>query len=345
VFFNDPDSEKAGVIHLDGRVTAVAKYDPSDPRSSLDNDRLAQGNRPEPPPPPADPGAPGDDQATTPPPPDAGGDPGTAAQPPPGAPGPEAPPPPGGGDQQGTPGLPPPDPGPGGSTTSTTPSTSTTSTSTTSTTTTTLPTQPTQPDCGPGDADGDGVNDLCDPDDDNDGVPDESDACQGSNDHNDYDGDGRPDGCDGDWDGDGVPNGSDACPGGNDNNDGDVDGIPDACDDHDDSGPEVSIVSGPTFVRNGNVMRVEFGVSSSDPESGVGTTSATISGTFTCDTGDTFNFGDGWDTRTGGGNLTFGVDVVCGDSNRPPINIHGQIWATAVNTDGVSPIVDPFLNF
>jgi hypothetical protein len=57
VFFNDPDSERAGVIHLDGSVAAVAKYDPTDPRSSLDNDRLAGAARPQPVPVPPPPGA------------------------------------------------------------------------------------------------------------------------------------------------------------------------------------------------------------------------------------------------------------------------------------------------
>lgn len=35
VFFNDPDSERAGVINLDGVVTKVAKYDPADPTKGL----------------------------------------------------------------------------------------------------------------------------------------------------------------------------------------------------------------------------------------------------------------------------------------------------------------------
>jgi hypothetical protein len=35
VFFNDPDSEKAGVIRLDGGVRPVAKYDPKDPSKGL----------------------------------------------------------------------------------------------------------------------------------------------------------------------------------------------------------------------------------------------------------------------------------------------------------------------
>lgn len=35
VFFNDPDSERAGVISLDGAVRQVAKYDPADPSKGL----------------------------------------------------------------------------------------------------------------------------------------------------------------------------------------------------------------------------------------------------------------------------------------------------------------------
>ena len=35
VFFNDPNSERAGVINLDGVVTKVAKYDPADPTKGL----------------------------------------------------------------------------------------------------------------------------------------------------------------------------------------------------------------------------------------------------------------------------------------------------------------------
>ena len=39
VFFNDPNSEKAGVINLDGVVTQVAKYDPADPAKGLPGHR------------------------------------------------------------------------------------------------------------------------------------------------------------------------------------------------------------------------------------------------------------------------------------------------------------------
>lgn len=37
VFYNDPDSERAGVIHLDGTVTEVGKYNPADPTEDVDN--------------------------------------------------------------------------------------------------------------------------------------------------------------------------------------------------------------------------------------------------------------------------------------------------------------------
>jgi PKD domain-containing protein/List-Bact-rpt repeat protein len=35
VFYNDPGSEKAGVIHVDGTFTSAAKYDPADPSKGL----------------------------------------------------------------------------------------------------------------------------------------------------------------------------------------------------------------------------------------------------------------------------------------------------------------------
>jgi hypothetical protein len=35
VFFNDPNTERAGVVHLDGGVRRIAKYDPADPRKGL----------------------------------------------------------------------------------------------------------------------------------------------------------------------------------------------------------------------------------------------------------------------------------------------------------------------
>ncbi|MEZ5495042.1 MAG: thrombospondin type 3 repeat-containing protein [Pseudomonadales bacterium] len=64
------------------------------------------------------------------------------------------------------------------------------------------------------DVDGDGLGDACDPDDDNDGVPDEEDNCPlaANADQRDTDGDGLGDACDPDMDGDGVLNGDDAFP-------------------------------------------------------------------------------------------------------------------------------------
>jgi hypothetical protein len=46
VFFNDPDTERAGVIRLDGGVKLVAKYDPSDPNRGLTH-AVGQTNAPE----------------------------------------------------------------------------------------------------------------------------------------------------------------------------------------------------------------------------------------------------------------------------------------------------------
>jgi hypothetical protein len=68
VFYNDPDSDQAGVIHLDGTVTPVAKYNPEDPSEDVINAPHPQGaNEPAspsdpdegapPPPAPTDPGA------------------------------------------------------------------------------------------------------------------------------------------------------------------------------------------------------------------------------------------------------------------------------------------------
>ena len=39
VFFNDPNSERAGVVQLDGGVTQIAKYDPADPSKGLTGDQ------------------------------------------------------------------------------------------------------------------------------------------------------------------------------------------------------------------------------------------------------------------------------------------------------------------
>ncbi len=62
VFYNDPDSEHAGVIRLDGGVNAVAKYDPKHPDNGLSG---KTGSGPDSPPPPTDP--PGTPPGTPPP--------------------------------------------------------------------------------------------------------------------------------------------------------------------------------------------------------------------------------------------------------------------------------------
>jgi hypothetical protein len=62
VFFNDPDSERAGVIRLDGGVRPVAKYDPEDPGKGLTDQ---PGTDRQPPPVPSDGGSP--DAASSPP--------------------------------------------------------------------------------------------------------------------------------------------------------------------------------------------------------------------------------------------------------------------------------------
>ena len=63
------------------------------------------------------------------------------------------------------------------------------------------------------DNDGDGQGDVCDPDDDNDGVADGDDNCpfDANPGQEDYDGDGEGDVCDADDDNDGVPDDADAC--------------------------------------------------------------------------------------------------------------------------------------
>ena len=84
------------------------------------------------------------------------------------------------------------------------------------------------------DNDGDGIGDLCDPDDDNDGVLDEDDNCQfvANADQADNDGDGIGDLCDPDDDNDGVLDEDDNCPftANTDQEDFDFNGIGDACD-------------------------------------------------------------------------------------------------------------------
>ena len=191
VFYNDPDSERAGVIHVDGSADRVVKYDPADPGAGLDNDLAAA-----PPPPAVPPESDEPDEAgptTT----DPGRDPAPADEPGPGlSPGDARPARP---DEATVPGS-----GPGPTTTGSTGTTGTTgstgstgSTVTTSPTTssTTVVTTPTTSCPGP-DTDGDGIPDPCDPDDDGDGVADALDVCPGFDDRADQDADGTPDGCD-----------------------------------------------------------------------------------------------------------------------------------------------------
>jgi MYXO-CTERM domain-containing protein len=84
------------------------------------------------------------------------------------------------------------------------------------------------------DLDNDGLGDACDPDIDNDGVPNGNDNCprDANPDQTDSDGDGIGDICDVDTDNDGVPNGSDNCPlvPNPTQADLDNDGLGDACD-------------------------------------------------------------------------------------------------------------------
>ena len=134
VFYNDPDSEKAGVIHLDGSFTAVAKYNPADPSEGVDN--LPPADEPDDVAAP-DPAAPGPDAAVPPP--------AEPAAPPPTVP---AGPPdtrPARPDEQGTPPPPPPDETTTTTTTSPPQSTTTTTSPPQSTTTTILPPPPPPP--------------------------------------------------------------------------------------------------------------------------------------------------------------------------------------------------------
>ena len=93
--------------------------------------------------------------------------------------------------------------------------------------------------CDGNDPDGDGLGNPCDPDDDNDGVPDGEDNCRVDPNpgQRDTDGDGIGDRCDPDNDGDGVPDGQDNCPLTPNANqrDSDNDGIGDRCDSDDDN--------------------------------------------------------------------------------------------------------------
>jgi hypothetical protein len=160
VFYNDPDSERAGVIHVDGAVDRVLKYDPTDPGADLDNDLAAA---PLPPPEPPGPSlSPGDTRPARP--------------------------------DETVPGG-----GPGSTTTTSTGSTGSTATTSPTTTPTSSPTTvvTTPTTFCPGlDSDGDGMPDTCDFDDDGDGVTDAADICPGFDDRADQDADGTPDGCD-----------------------------------------------------------------------------------------------------------------------------------------------------
>jgi len=83
------------------------------------------------------------------------------------------------------------------------------------------------------DTDSDGLDDICDPDDDNDGIVDAIDNCPlaYNPDQTDTDGDGIGDACDDDDDNDTVPDATDNCPfvANPDQTDSDGDGLGDAC--------------------------------------------------------------------------------------------------------------------
>jgi outer membrane biosynthesis protein TonB len=147
VFYNDPDSERAGVIHLDGTVTEVGKYNPADPTEDVDN-RPPADEPEEVPAPDAQPLPDATDTSGPPPPPTTT----PPAQPPDTRPArpdehpPPTPPPTPSTTQpppESTPTTPAPSPSP--TPTPTTPTTPTPTTPTTPTPTTPMPTTPTTP--------------------------------------------------------------------------------------------------------------------------------------------------------------------------------------------------------
>jgi hypothetical protein len=87
VFFNDPESERAGVIRLDGGFTAVPKYDPSDPDAGIIDPAVAIPDRAQQPPanktPTTQPSRPPGGAPTSSAPPTVAQPPPTVAQPPP----------------------------------------------------------------------------------------------------------------------------------------------------------------------------------------------------------------------------------------------------------------------
>jgi hypothetical protein len=87
VFYNDPNSEHAGVIRLDGGVTAVAKYDPGDPDKGLTGSTGAPEKPQQPPANPAPDNSPSPPSSPPPPPPTPPSNPpSTPNQPDPGTP-------------------------------------------------------------------------------------------------------------------------------------------------------------------------------------------------------------------------------------------------------------------
>jgi len=145
-FYNDPQSERAGVVHLDGSFTAVAKYDPADPSAGIDEPAADEspGQRPPTGPEPTTPSPPEDGPGPTPPADDQPVAPSDTRPPRPDE-DPGAEPTPGPGATTSTTGTGPSGTGP---TTSSTSTTSSTTTSTTTTSTTTPPPDTTPPTFG-----------------------------------------------------------------------------------------------------------------------------------------------------------------------------------------------------